>query len=171
MVQANPVLVVGVVDDDAERPLQVLGEAAALAIRMNASLVIATVDPKRYPVGVDREGRTVAADIDPDLADEVAEEFDPAFAARIAAELDPLDIPYGFRALAGEPAHALARLAHETDALAIVVGTREPGVKTRAREFLNGSVAVHLAHRQHRPVIVVPLDPMAHGGRLPWGER
>jgi hypothetical protein len=27
---------------------------------------------------------------------------------------------------------------------------------------------VHLAHRQHHPVIIIPLDPVAHGERLPW---
>jgi nucleotide-binding universal stress UspA family protein len=52
----------------------------------------------------------------------------------------------------------------------IVVGTRHPGVRAGAREFFGGSVAVHLAHRQHRPVLVIPLAPTPHGTKLPWEE-
>jgi hypothetical protein len=36
------------------------------------------------------------------------------------------------------------------------------------QEFFGGSVAVHLAHRQHRPVVVIPLAPVAFRDELPW---
>jgi len=36
------------------------------------------------------------------------------------------------------------------------------------REFLNGSIAAHLAHRQRRPVVVIPLSPVREGEALPW---
>lgn len=62
-------------------------------------------------------------------------------------------------------------LADELEGDAIVVGTRKPGLRTTAHDFFNGSVAVHLAHRQHRPVIVVPLNPVASGESLPWEEE
>jgi hypothetical protein len=36
------------------------------------------------------------------------------------------------------------------------------------REFFAGSVAVHLAHRQTRPVVVIPTSPVPQGAALPW---
>ena len=46
--------------------------------------------------------------------------------------------------------------------------TREASVRETLREFFQGSVASHLAHRQHRPVLVVPLNPVAGSEPLPW---
>lgn len=47
-------------------------------------------------------------------------------------------------------------------AAALVVGTRAPRPGARLREFVEGSVegsvAAHLSHHQHRPVVTVPLD-------------
>jgi nucleotide-binding universal stress UspA family protein len=50
----------------------------------------------------------------------------------------------------------------------IVVGTREPGFRGTVHEFINGSVAAQLAHRQHRPVVVIPLNPVTDDDELPW---
>ena len=50
----------------------------------------------------------------------------------------------------------------------IVVGTRHPRLRGGLHHFLTGSVALRLAHRPYRPVIVVPVEPSAHGERLPW---
>jgi hypothetical protein len=36
------------------------------------------------------------------------------------------------------------------------------------REFFTGSVAVQLAHHQHRPVLMIPLDPTGPDAPLPW---
>lgn len=44
----------------------------------------------------------------------------------------------------------------------LVIGTRE-GARGALREAVHGSVAAQLAHRQHRPVVVVPLDPVPFG--------
>ena len=44
----------------------------------------------------------------------------------------------------------------------------EAGLRASMREFFRSSVAVHLAHRQHRPVLVVPLSPVDDGRALPW---
>lgn len=158
-------LVVGVMPRQSER---VVREAMRFAGMLDASLVLASVDTTRYTTAHNPDGSVAAFSIDPDAAEVVTEEFDPELADRVRALVEPSGIPFTVRALAGDPAHELARLAHDLDAVAIVVGTRKPGLRTTAHEFFNGSVAVHLAHRQHHPVIVIPLDPVAHDERLPW---
>lgn len=158
-------LVVGVMPRQSER---VVREAVRFAEMFGASLVLATVDTTRYTTAHNPDGSVAAFSIDPDTAEVVTEEFDPELADRMRALVEPSGIPFTVRALAGDPAHELARLAHDLDAVAIVVGTRKPGLRTTAHEFFNGSVAVHLAHRQHHPVIVIPLDPVARDERLPW---
>ena len=50
----------------------------------------------------------------------------------------------------------------------IIVGSRRGGLRVSMHEFFGGSVAAHLAHRQSRPVVVIPLSPVPAGGRLPW---
>ena len=74
-----------------------------------------------------------------------------------------------FRELAGDCAHALGKLAETLRAEVIVVGSRRRGVRSSIQEYLGGSVAVHLAHRQHRCVVVVPVSPLP-AGDLPWEE-
>lgn len=69
------------------------------------------------------------------------------------------DVDWEFRYRAGNPDRELAHLAHSTSAAAIVVGTRAPGFRWTAKEWLDGSVALQLSRRQHRPVILVPLSP------------
>lgn len=161
------VLVVGVVPGQSDA---VLIEAMRFAAMLSAELVLASVDPTSYTTAHNADGTVSAFPIDPDSADLVTEEFDPRLAEHVTAILEPSGLSWSLRALAGDPAHELARLAHEIDALAIVVGTRKRGLRTTAHEFFNGSVAVHLAHRQHHPVIIVPLDPVAHDAPLPWEE-
>jgi hypothetical protein len=39
------------------------------------------------------------------------------------------------------------------------------------REFFAGSVALHLSHRQARPVVVVPLAPVSRAQALPWEDE
>ncbi|MFC4242889.1 universal stress protein [Gryllotalpicola reticulitermitis] len=165
-------LVVGLVKDKDQRPDDVIRQAIVFAQKFDAELVIATVDPTHYEVRRNPDGSVVAWDIDPDLQDEeVTEQFDASFAAHVRSLLDPSGVSYSLRALAGEPAHELAKVAHELDSEAIIVGTRKQGIRTTAHEFFTGSVAVHLAHRQHRPVIVIPLNPVAHGEKLPWEDH
>jgi len=160
-------LVLGVTPD---QPDAVVEEAAAIAQRIGAELVLAVVDPATYVVDQDIEGRVVAWPLDPDAAEEVTERFDPELQRHLEAILRPTGIRYDFRALAGDPAQQLARLADELEAQAIVVGVRKRGLRAAAHEFLNGSVGVHLAHRQHRPVIVIPVDPVGFETKLPWEE-
>lgn len=158
-------IVVGVV---ATQPDSVVETAARFAEMFSAELVCASVDITRYTVEERADGTVSAFPIDPDQAEVVEEEFDPALRARLRHLLDPRGVRWSTRALAGEPARELARLADHLDAECIVVGTRHAGFRSGAREFFTGSVAVHLAHRQHRPVLVVPLEPTPHGHALPW---
>lgn len=78
-------------------------------------------------------------------------------------------VPWVLHYLAGRPDRALTHLARAVDAAAIVVGTRAPGPGSKLRELVDGSVAVHLAHHQHRPVLTVPLDVVDWTAtRSPW---
>ena len=61
------------------------------------------------------------------------------------------------RQLVGDPAMAIKHFADQIDARLIVVGTRKHGFGESVREFFTGAVGVRLAHRQHRPILVVPL--------------
>jgi len=93
--------------------------------------------------------------------------FDPRLEARLASILDGTGVDWSTRTLVGDPAEALGRLANSLDAAMIVVGTRRAGVLGTLRELFEGSVAAHLAHRQHRPVVVIPLDPVPIETTLP----
>ncbi len=152
------------------QPVAVLDQAARLADDLDVPLVCANVDPNRYLVSSYVDGTVVALPYDPDLPETEDETFDPELEARIRETLDGRGVPFTLTQLAGDPAWALARLADQIDARYIVVGTREAGLRGSVREFFNGSVAVHLAHRQHRPVIVVPLAPVEGGEKLPWED-
>ena len=73
-----------------------------------------------------------------------------------------------FRYLAGRADRALTHLARAVDAAVIVVGTRRPGGGGRMHELLQGSVGAHLAHHQHRPVLVVPTEVVDWKTPLQW---
>lgn len=186
-------LVVGVVR---HQPDAVVREAARFAARLGADLVCASVDTGRYIVQEHPDGTITSAPVDPDLPELGEAVFDPEIEARLRellgspddeTEADDTDddttsahsaagrttphVSWSTRALAGDPAHALARLADALDADAIVVGTRDTGIRAGIQEFFSGSVAVHLAHRQHRPVIVIPLTPVDGDGALPWEDQ
>lgn len=146
----------------------VLLQACALATDLGCELVCAHVDLGRYPVQEHTDGTVVSLPFDPDLPELGEEEFDPKLATHIAAVLDRMNVAYTLRALAGDPARALSHLADAVNARLIVVGTHQPGIRRGVRDFFNGSVAVHLAHRQRRPVVVVPLAPVTGDGKFPW---
>lgn len=159
-------VVVGVI---ADQPTDVISTAATVAERFNADLICVWVDGGRYEIGERPDGSVISLSLNPDLGDEVVEVFDPAMRSAIAAVLEDRDLSWSVRALAGGPAQELARIADELDAAMIVVGTRAAGFQGSVHEFLNGSVAAQLAHRQHRPVLVVPLNPVGDG-TLPWND-
>ncbi len=150
------------------QPDAVVVEAATFAAHFDAQLVCASVDPSRYLVSERPDGSIESMPIDPDLAESNAEEFDPKLSAHLASLLNELGVSWSTRALAGEPARALGHLADTLNASMIVVGTREPSVRHGLQAFFAGSVAVHLAHRQHRPVVIIPLAPVPFDDVLPW---
>ena len=158
-------IVVGVVPG---QPAAVLTAAALFARHFGADLVCAFIDANRYVAEELPDGTVTSLSINPDLPDLLHETFAPELRAQLAAALEGQDVLWSTRALAGGPAQALARLANKLDAKLIVVGTREPGFRGTMHEFMNGSVAAQLAHRQHRPVVVIPLNPVADDGDLPW---
>lgn len=147
------------------QPLAVVHRAAELASSLGVALVCAYVDVTTY-LADGPGGRGAARPIDPDGIDDDVEGIGAGIKDRLRDALGGSAVPWSFVTLAGDPARALGRLAETTDASIIVVGTRERGLGARFEELLVGSVAVHLTHRQHRPVLVVPLAPVPrHHGR------
>jgi nucleotide-binding universal stress UspA family protein len=112
----------------------------------------------------------VSLPLDPELPELKDTDFDQGLVAQVRAAVADDSIDLSFRELAGDVAYALTRLADILDVELIIVGSRRGGVRAGLKQFLTGSVAAHLAHRQHRPVVVIPLAPVAEGKPLPWEE-
>lgn len=165
MDDTNSCIVVGVFPGQTP---EVVDKAAVFAKRFGVGLVCASVDPSRFTVERRGDGSVVASPIDTDIVDTIVEVFDAQLEAQISETLKDRGVEWSVRALAGSPARELSELATELNAAMIVVGTREAGLRGSMREFFNGSVAVQLAHRQHRPVVVVPLRPVLGDDALPW---
>ena len=93
------------------------------------------------------------------VMDDAARARESEFVQALAAkQLEGSGVSWSFLQLAGDPALAIKELAEKIDASLIVVGTRDRGIGESIREFFTGSVAARLAHRQRRPVLVVPRD-------------
>lgn len=149
-------LVVGIVPD---QPALVALTAASLARAMRAPVLhLAYVDTSRYVVEEHDDGSVLHASLDPDSADDTWQQTRTRLQEQLAQVLGSEPTPWRLHYLAGRPDRSLTHLARAVDAAAIVVGTRTPGTGARVRELLEGSVAVHLAHHQHRPVLTVPLS-------------
>ncbi|GAB3564821.1 universal stress protein [Spelaeicoccus albus] len=141
------------------QPVDVVRTAAAFAHDLGAVLICAFVDVTQF--GQDGDLRPIDPDTESDGdARELRERLD--------AVLADVEANWDFQVLGGNPAEALALLAADLGAYSIVVGTRHRGLRAGALEFFGGSVAVHLAHHQHLPVVVVPLSPTPAGQAAPW---
>jgi len=134
----------------------VLHEAARFAKLLGVPLVIAHVDVTRFVTYEDPDGYVHSAPIDLNL-EAGAAEFEEV-QATAASVLQGAGVDWTARQLVGDPALAIKQLANKLDAQLIVVGTRKRGLGESIREFFTGSVAARLAHRQHRSVLVVPLE-------------
>ena len=145
---------------------EVLRTATQLAARLSAPLLCAYVDEASYLVEWDPARSAHRLSLHPDKDDDdvraVTLEMRAVIEDAVGASAEP-SINWTLRTLAGDPARALARLAAETNAPMIVVGTSEKGLAHRISEALNGSVAAWLSHHQSRPVLVVPYRMPAHG--------
>jgi nucleotide-binding universal stress UspA family protein len=147
-------IVVGVTP---KQPLAVLRHAARFARQFEAVLVCANVEAGSYVVAEHPDGSVESRPIDPDQPDWNTAVFDGDLAHRIRSVADQEGVRVEFRELAGDIAHALGHLAAVLDAEMIIVGSRRGGLRSSMHDFLGGSVAAHLAHRQPRPVVVVPV--------------
>jgi nucleotide-binding universal stress UspA family protein len=147
-------IVVGVTP---KQPLAVLKHAARFARQFEAVLVCANVEAGSYVVAEHPDGSVESRPIDPDQPDWNTAVFDGDLAHRIRSIADQERVRVEFRELAGDIAHALGHLAAVLDAEMIIVGSRRGGLRSSMHDFLGGSVAAHLAHRQPRPVVVVPV--------------
>jgi nucleotide-binding universal stress UspA family protein len=152
------------------QPDVVLRQAARFARTFDAALVCAHVDPGRYVVEELPDGTVASLPLDPDLPELKDTDFDQGLVAQVRAAVADDSIELSFRELAGDVAYALTRLADILDVEMIIVGSRRGGVRAGLKQFLTGSVAANLAHRQARPVVIVPVAPVAEGKPLPWEE-
>ncbi|MFL6047419.1 MAG: universal stress protein [Propionibacteriaceae bacterium] len=152
--EATNYIVVGVTP---KQPLIVLRQAVGFAREFNARLVCANVEAGNYVVAEHPNGSVESRPIDPDQPDWNTAIFDGSLAARIRAIADKEGVRVEFRELAGDIAHALGRLAEVLNAEMIIVGSRRGGLRSTMHEVFGGSVAAHLAHRQPRPVVIIPL--------------
>ncbi|PPG51953.1 universal stress protein [Rathayibacter sp. AY1E9] len=163
----GPVLV-GIVDG--QRP-EVLRTAARVAADAGAALLLVSVSADPYLVGeyVDPMTGGIPLGFVGAAADRgEGPSLPPGLRETVEHELDGSTVQWSLRAARGEPALTLAEVAEEVDARMIVVGTRDAGVLASIAEFLSGSVAAHLAHRQHRPVLVVPRADRDPSRPAPW---
>lgn len=126
-------------------PSGVLVTAAELARDLKARLICVHAQSGRYVTEKLAEGDLL------DSADPVGED--------LAWELSLSITGTSFEsyAVAGDPAKVLAAVAEQQDARIIVVGTRRSGLRQKVAELLDGSIALALAQKQQRPVLVVPL--------------
>src|SRR5690606_18306090 len=151
------------------QPAHVLAEALRYTKLLGAPLVVVHVDVTRFVTYEDPDGYVHSAPIDLNLDAGVAE-FEEV--QRAAAEtLENENVVWTARQLVGDPALAIKQLAEKLDAQLIVIGTRKRGIGESIREFFTGSVAARLAHRQHRPILVVPQgEPVPDDQKEIWPE-
>ena len=157
-----PPLLVGVMPD--QHP-EVLRTATQLAARLSAPMLCAYVDEASYLVEWDPARSAHRLSLHPEKDDEDVRAVTMGIRAVIEDAVGTAGDPavnWTLRTLAGDPARALARLAAETNAPMIIVGTSERGLSHRISEALNGSVGAWLSHHQSRPVLVVPYRMPAH---------
>ncbi|WP_019181520.1 universal stress protein [Microbacterium yannicii] len=145
-------VVVGIIPD---QPLRVLKEAAKYAKVLHVPLAVVHVDVTRFVTYEDPDGYVHSAPIDLNIAAGEGELTKVQDAA--ASALQESGLSWTVRQLVGDPAMAIKHFADKIDARLIVVGTRKRGIGESIREFFTGSVGARLAHRQHRPILVVPL--------------
>jgi nucleotide-binding universal stress UspA family protein len=150
------------------QPPRVLKEAARYAKLLAAPLVVIHVDVTRFVTYEDPDGYVHSAPIDMNIAASEGELARVKDAATAALEGSGAD--WSVTQLVGDPALAIKHFADHTDAQLIVIGTRRRGFGESIREFFTGSVAARLAHRQYRPILIVPLDDPAPDDEDLWPD-
>lgn len=158
-------VVVGVVPGQPELVTQT---AASWAAALGVELYIGYVDPTRVTVEEFPDGSVRHSTIDVDTIDDLWQRRSDQIQRFLAEVLADSGIHWHFRYMAGRPDRSLTHLARAVDASALVVGTHSPGAAGRWHEFVEGSIAARLAHHQHRPVLVVPLQVVDWHAPTPW---
>ncbi len=149
-------VIVGAIPDQSPR---VLKEAARYAKLLGSALIVAHVDVTRFITYEDPDGYVHTAPIDIDIsAGDAQLKLVTDAAEAVLGEPAFAGVEWSVQQLVGDPALALKHLAEKSQARLIVVGTRRRGFGESVREFFTGSVAARLAHRQSRPILVVPLE-------------
>jgi nucleotide-binding universal stress UspA family protein len=146
----------------------VVDVAARMAAALDAELVCARVLTGHYVVEWLPDGNARSLPVDPEAEDWAEGHLEPELLAALQRHL--AGQRWSTRTVAGDPADALAHLAQTLSAELIVVGSRNREGVSGWRSFGSGSVATHLAHRQHRPVLVVPVDPVSGESPAPWDK-
>ncbi|MFT4137308.1 universal stress protein [Microbacterium sp.] len=150
------------------QPPRLLKEAARYAKLFGAPLVVLNVDVMRFVTYEDPDGYVHSTPAE--LAAASGESELSLVAADAAEILAGSGVDWSVHQLVGDPAFAIKHAAEESDARLIVVGTRKRGLGESIREFFTGSVAARLAHRQHRPILIVPLGEPASDDEELWPE-
>ncbi|MGV1007159.1 MAG: universal stress protein [Dermatophilaceae bacterium] len=158
-------LVVGVVPS--QPPLVALTAASMARATAAPEIYFAYVDTSRYTDAEHPDGTVRHLPIDPDLADDSWLDTEQALTAAVAEVMSGIPVAWQFRYLAGRVDRSLTHLARAVDAAAFVVGAHV-GSHRRLIDVVNRSVSMQLAHRQHRPVLVVPLSVVDWKARAPW---
>lgn len=139
----------------------VLLQAAALAADLGRDVLCGAVAADSYLAEWDAADVRDQASLHPQTLASDDQAIVLALAGSVRSTLGDGDPPWTVRVLAGDPVHALARLAEEVDARLIVVGAHPRGFGHAIEGWLSGSVAARLAHEQERPVVVVPVPKAA----------
>ena len=158
-------IVVGVVPG---QPSLVALTAASWAAALGVDLYLGYVDPTRVTVEEHPDGSVRHTGISVDAVDDSWLKRSDQMKTFLSGVLADSGTTWHFRYLAGRPDRSLTHLARAVDASAMVVGTRSPGMSGRWHDFVEGSTAAHLAHHQHRPVLVVPLRVVDWHAATPW---
>ena len=159
-------VVVGVLPGLAPGVIEV---ASSIARRFGTTLVCVSVDASLFDAGTRSDGSVMVEPIDPDTADTTPQGLSDSDKAAVRAAATTYGVDVTFVSGVGDPSRALSQVAEDRDAAMLVVGARTGA--GRIAEFFTGSVAARLTHRQHRLVLVVPVDPVGFDAPLPWGTQ
>lgn len=142
--------------------------AASWAAALNVELYVGYVDPSRVTVAEYPDGTVQHSAMSVDVVDDSWQGRSHQIQQFLSDVLDGSGVTWHFRYLAGRPDRSLTHLARAVDASAVVVGTHASGTSGGWRGFVEGSMAARLAHHQHRPVLVVPVEVVDWHATTPW---
>ncbi len=150
------------------QPELVVLTAASWAAALGVDLYVGYVDPSRITIEEYPDGTVRHSGMSVDVIDDSWRGRSDQIQTFLGEVLVDSGVTWHFRYLAGRPDRSLTHLARAVDASALVVGTHSPGASARWRDIVDGSMAAHLAHHQHRPVLVVPLQVVDWHAANPW---